>query len=130
MNDRYLGDGMGLRLIWGALALAGLAACGDRTHDYPALLPTAEVLAEPRIPGHAADAARDDSVGPSLEARGKALAAQAGGPSHSSDSDLQARAKALQARAKALSQQPLDDSAAGPDCPADQPDCTGTPAKD
>ena len=86
---------MGLRLILGAVALTGLAACGDDTRDYPALLPTADVLAEPAIPGHAADAAADDSLGAALDARGKALAGRAGGPPMTDSADLQARADAL-----------------------------------
>ena len=112
---------MGLRLILGAVALTGLAACGDDTRDYPALLPTAEVLADPSIPSHAADAAADDSLGAALDARGKALAGRAGGPPMASNADLHARADALRARAAILSQQSLD----APDCPADQPDCAG-----
>lgn len=119
-----MGDGMGLRLILGAVALTGLAACGDDTRDYPALLPTAEMLAEPAIPRHAADAATDDSLGPSLEARGKALAGRAGGAPVAGSADLNARAEALRARARALSQQSLD--SAGPaGCPAGQADCAG-----
>ena len=112
---------MGLRLILGAVALAGLAACGDDTRDYPALLPTADVLAEPAIPSHAADAAADDSLGAALDARGKALAGRAGGPPMTDSADLQARADALRSRARDLSQQSLD----APDCPTDQPDCAG-----
>ena len=120
-----LGDGMGLRLILGAMALMGLAACGDDTRDYPSLRPTAEMLAEPAIPGHAADAATDDSLGATLDARGKALegragAERAGGPAITGGGkELQTRADALRARARVLSQQSLDE----PECPADQPDC-------
>ncbi|RCW83440.1 hypothetical protein [Paracoccus lutimaris] len=117
---------MSLRLIGGALTLIALTACGDRTHDYPALLPTAQILADPAIPAHAGDAARDDSLGASLDARGKALAGRAGGPPMASNADLQSRADALRARAAILSQQSLDD----PDCPADQPDCAGQSAQD
>ena len=109
---------MGLRLILGAVALTGLAACGDDTRDYPALLPTAEVLADPSIPSHAA---ADDSLGAALDARGKALAGRAGGPPMTDSADLQARADALRSRARDLSQQSLD----APDCPTDQPDCAG-----
>ena len=109
---------MGLRLILGAVALTGLAACGDDTRDYPALLPTAEVLADPSIPSHAA---ADHSLGAALDARGKALAGRAGGPPMARNADLHARADALRARAAILSRQSLD----APDCPADQPDCAG-----
>jgi hypothetical protein len=121
---------MGLRLIWGALALAGLTACGDRTHDYPALMPTAEMLAEPAIPAHVGNAARDDSLGPALEARGKALAGQAGGPPMAGTADLQARADTLRARAKTLSQQSLDAEPDAETCPADQPDCASQSAQE
>ena len=123
---------MGLRLILGALALSGLAACGESTRDYPSLLPTAEVLAEPAIPRHAADAATDDSLGAALDARGKALAGRAEGPPMSGGGELQRRADALRARARTLSQQSLDDAEAAPDaapaCPTDQPDCAGQEA--
>lgn len=116
---------MGFRLIGGAIALMGLAACGDDTRDYPALLPTEQVLAEPAIPAHAAGAARDDSLGAALDARGQALARHAG-PAPGRDSDLQRRADALRARAAALSQRAPD----AQQCPETQPDCTNQSAQE
>lgn len=121
-----MGGAMSLRLILGAVALTGLAACGDDTRGYPALLPTAVMLAEPAIPAHAADAAADDSLGASLDARGRALAAQAGAHPAPGSSDLNARADALRSRARELSQQSLD----GPDCTPDQADCAGQSAQE
>ena len=48
---------MGFRLIGGAMALMGLTACGGARSDYPALMPTDQILAEPAMPAHAGDAA-------------------------------------------------------------------------
>lgn len=117
---------MGFRLIVGAVALMGLAACGGDARDYPALLPTDQVLADPAIPVHAADAARDDSLGPVLDARGRALAQRGSPAPAASDAGLQRRADALRARAKALSQQSPDPRP----CAEDQPDCTIPPTQE
>lgn len=59
-----------------------VAACAPDGPDYPALLPTAEVLAEPALPAHAAvartpaDAARTEAA---TSARADALRSRAGG---------------------------------------------------
>lgn len=51
-----------------------LAACGDDSRDYPALIPTDQLLAEPAIPGHAGIAAGSpDQVASDLAAAGSAL---------------------------------------------------------
>ncbi|GEK68169.1 hypothetical protein [Paracoccus denitrificans] len=105
--------------IWSALALASLAACGDTAGDYPALMPTDRLLAEPALPGHAADAARDPAaVGGALDARGRSLAGRSGTGPAAHDAELQRRADALRARARALSQQSLAE-----DCPEGSTDC-------
>ncbi|MFN3275289.1 MAG: hypothetical protein ACK41U_11500 [Paracoccus sp. (in: a-proteobacteria)] len=64
------------------LALVLLAACAPDAAEYPALRPTAEVLAEPVLPAHAtaartpADAARTEAA---TSARAEALRRRAGG---------------------------------------------------
>lgn len=64
------------------LALALLAACATDGAEYPALRPTAEVLAEPALPTHAtvartpADATRTEAA---TSARAEALRRRAGG---------------------------------------------------
>ena len=110
---------MGFRLIGGAMALMGLTACGGARSDYPALMPTDQILAEPAMPAHAGDAARDDSLGAGLDARGRALAGRGQTGPVIKDHDLQSRADALRDRAKALSQQSLDTQ----QCPGNAPDC-------
>ena len=37
---------MGFRLIGGAMALMGLTACGGARSDYPALMPTDQILSD------------------------------------------------------------------------------------
>ena len=110
---------MGFRLIVGAMALMGLAACGGARDDYPALMPTDQILAEPAMPAHAGDAARDDSLGAALDARGRALAGGGRIGSVGSDADLTRRADALRERAKTLSEQSIDQQP----CAADAADC-------
>ncbi|WP_449045411.1 hypothetical protein [Paracoccus versutus] len=113
----FQGNGMGR--IWGALALASLAACGDMVGDYPELMPTDRLLAEPALPGHATDAGHDPAAaGGALDARGRSLAARAGAAPAAGDAALQRRAEALRARAKALSQQ-----SPAEDCPEGSADC-------
>lgn len=113
---------MRLAGIIGIAALAALAACGDG-RDYPALMPTEQVLAPPALPGHAADAAGDPgAAGDALAARGAVLAGRGGGGKVADAAALAARADALRARAKALSQRSLDA------CPEDQPDCAAPAA--
>lgn len=112
------GNGMRLAGIIGIAALAALAGCGDG-RDYPALMPTEQVLAPPALPGHAQDAAQDPGTATdALAARGAALSGRGTGGSVADAAALDRRAEALRARAKALSQRRLDDA-----CAPDQPDC-------
>lgn len=118
------------------LAAGALAGCSNRIGDYPALLPTDQVLAEPQLPGHARDAARDpQQTRDALSARAAGLSASAGaGPG--SDSALTARAEALRARAAALRKTSLDCPEGQADCPppaaepATQPAATTTTTQD
>lgn len=49
-------------------------ACGPRDDAYPALLPTAQILAEPILPDHAVPAARaPDAVDAEAASRAEAL---------------------------------------------------------
>ncbi|WP_062560681.1 hypothetical protein [Paracoccus aminovorans] len=116
---------MRLAGIIGIAALAALAGCEDG-RDYPALMPTEQVLAQPALPGHAADALRDpDAATGALAARGAALAGRGGGGSVADAATLDRRAAALRTRSKALSQRSLDDA-----CPEDQPDCAALTASE
>ncbi len=84
-----------------------VAACGDRSDDYPSLIPTDQLLAEPAIPGHAEIAATSpDQVAADLAAAGAGLAvsqAQVTAAEVGQDAELAARAEALRKRAAALS---------------------------
>ncbi|MDO5657858.1 MAG: hypothetical protein Q4G36_06005 [Paracoccus sp. (in: a-proteobacteria)] len=61
-----------LAAIAASLAVSG---CADRATDYPALAPTAELLAPPAIPGHAQIAADSpDQVVTDLTQAGQSLA--------------------------------------------------------
>ncbi|MFT4013307.1 MAG: hypothetical protein QM682_07850 [Paracoccus sp. (in: a-proteobacteria)] len=85
--------------------------------DYPRLLPTDQLLAEPALPSHARDAAQSpDAADATLARRAAALGAR-GGTGPVSDAGLMRRAEALRARAADLKTRSLDD------CPAEQPDC-------
>lgn len=100
-------------------ALLALAGCADRIGDYPALLPTDELLAEPDLPAHAADAATSDAgVAGGLQGRASGLASRVPAPA-ASDEDLTARADALRDRAAELSNTSLD--ACPPGAPCDEP---------
>lgn len=108
----------------GILALAVMAGCDDG-RDYPSLLPTDQVLAQPALPAHAGGVGTDPAaVTDALMARRAALQAQsaAGGGTGLDASDLDRRAAALRARAKALSARALDA------CPEGQADCAAAPA--
>lgn len=112
---------MGWLKTCAAGAVLALAACGGERSDYPSLLPTDQVLAEPALPGHAADAATDPGVASgALDMRGRSLSARAGGRGTDS-ADLAARAEALRQRAEALTRRDPGD------CPTDQPDCDTGP---
>ncbi|SDD74788.1 hypothetical protein SAMN05421538_102337 [Paracoccus isoporae] len=90
-------------LLGAALILAG---CGDRSGDYPALLPSEQILAEPAIPGHAEIAASSpDQVVSDLQNAGAALAVSSAEVTAAQSADAQAltaRAEALRRRAAEL----------------------------
>ncbi|MTH77499.1 hypothetical protein [Paracoccus aestuariivivens] len=111
---------MTARQIGWVLALLALTGCDDRIGDYPALLPTNQILAEPALPAHAADAAKDPTATTdALRGRAAGLTARAAGPvAH--DPDLADRADALRARANELSNASLDACPKG--APCDDPD--------
>lgn len=118
---RQFGKGGDMRAIWigyAVLAAGVLGGCSDRTGDYPKLLPTDQVLAEPRIPSHAAVVAQDpQETQQALSTRAAGLSASgAAGPG--ADSTLAARAEALQSRAAALRKTSLDCPETGKDCPS------------
>ena len=98
-----------------------LAACGDASGDYPALMPTDRLLAEPAIPGHAGIAATNpDQVVSDLQSSGAALAvsqAEVTAADVTDDAALNARAKALRQRAADLSAEtPVCVDPAATDC--------------
>ncbi|WBU57812.1 hypothetical protein [Paracoccus sediminicola] len=99
-----------------------LSGCADSSVDYPALLPTDQLLAPPSIPGHAEIAATSpDQVVSDLESAGAALAVSSAEVTAADPVDapaLDSRAEALRRRAEALRQR---DAECG-DLP-DDPDC-------
>lgn len=129
-SARPQGDhGRGCTVATALLIISSLAACGDYSADYPALMPTDQVLAQPDLPAHAAGAARSpQAIEDSLTARaahlagGKAARPPATGAG--AGGDLEARAAALQSRAAALARTPMGGD--GPDCPEGAPDCPAT----
>ncbi|MBC9245963.1 hypothetical protein H4P12_04365 [Paracoccus sp. 11-3] len=57
-----------------AASLLALTACDKQANTYPALLPTAQVLAEPVLPTHSTDAITSpESVDTQAKARADAL---------------------------------------------------------
>lgn len=109
MQLRHIGRHTG-----GVLIVMALLGCDDRMGDYPALMPTDQLLAEPHIPAHAGDQSTDQA-GAQLTARAAGLAR---GPSGLAPTgDLMRRADALRARADTLRQTSLDA------CTEDRPDC-------
>ncbi|MDP5308089.1 hypothetical protein [Paracoccus spongiarum] len=76
-----------LRRLAACLLLLSPAACATGQDTYPALLPTERILAEPRLPDHATDAAD--------------------GPA-AAEADSEARAAALRRRAEALRRPVID----------------------
>ncbi|MBD9525289.1 MULTISPECIES: hypothetical protein [Paracoccus] len=95
------------RIGW-ALALLALAGCDDRIGDYPDLLPTDQILAEPNVPAHAADAATDPTAATdALKSRAARISGTAPAPV-AADPALSRRADALRARAAELANTPLD----------------------
>lgn len=100
--------------------LALLAACGSGQDDYPRLLPTQAILAEPSLPDHAGPAATSgDPVKDAALARGSATRARADAiPDPLAGDDLNARAADLKRRAEALRR--TDTAANMPvECPPD-----------
>lgn len=98
---------MAIRALPLCLATALIvAACSDSSVDYPALLPTDPLLAEPAIPGHAEIAASSpDQVRSDLEAAGAGLAvssAQVAAETIADDQSIADRAAALRRRAAAI----------------------------
>lgn len=106
-----------------ALGLMVLAGCDDRLGDYPQLLPTDQILADPAIPGHASATAQDPAaVTQDLQGRAAALSKstpapvatglRARGPAApvmEDGSALAQRAEALRKRAAGLAATSLDD---------------------
>ncbi|SMO54850.1 hypothetical protein [Paracoccus laeviglucosivorans] len=109
---------MNAKLIGYAATLLLLAGCGDRMGDYPALMPTDQLLAEPTLPEHAQDAATDPTAtDAALQGRAAGLSGRSGAtPANSAD--LKRRADALRARASALAKTSLDE------CPEGDTSCT------
>ncbi|WP_209021242.1 hypothetical protein [Paracoccus ravus] len=107
---------MTARRIALACALLALAGCDDRIGDYPELLPTDQILAEPNLPAHAAESARDPSAATAgLTSRASALKANTPGQV-ANDESMSGRADALRARADALAQTQLDACPEGAAC--------------
>ena len=102
-----------------------LAACSDGSEDYPRLLPTQQILAEPSLPDHAGPAAASDApVREAVEGQGAATRGAANAiPDPVDEAALNARAADLRRRAEALRNQTSDGDAAcpggstSPDCP-------------
>jgi hypothetical protein len=71
-----------VRLLGPVIGLALTASCATDRGDYPALMPTAAILAEPALPSHA-ETARDPASAASNEAttsaRAEALRRRASG---------------------------------------------------
>lgn len=104
-----------MRRLAPALILA-LAACstGSTTGDYPALLPTEDLLREPALPPHAA--ADPDAVAAELDAdRGRLqrAAAEAAAPTAPG---LAARGAALRDRAAAINAAACAETPTAPGC--------------
>ncbi|TRW96252.1 hypothetical protein FNJ84_13265 [Paracoccus sp. M683] len=100
------------------------AGCSDDAADYPRLLPTQQILAEPSLPDHAGPITDNaDPLRQAVQARGAATQARAGTIADPADGrDLAARAADLRRRADALrseSTAPADacqTGAATPEC--------------
>lgn len=103
------------------LLLALVAGCDRSDGDYPRLLPTQQVLAEPVLSENAGPAAvSPDPVRGSVESRAAALRNRAAAiPDPVDDAALAARAADLRRRAEALRRQ-----GETPECPP------GTPISD
>lgn len=65
------------RPILALCAACALSACAGGQDDYPRLLPTEQVLAEPALPAHAATVAADAPPEAAVVARAEALRARA-----------------------------------------------------
>ena len=112
-----------LRILPLSVLCFAAVACTDGSGDYPRLLPTEQILAEPALPDHAGPATSSaDPVRDTVEAQGAATRSRADAiPDPVDDGALAARAADLRRRAEALRNQ----TDAPPDCPADAttPDC-------
>lgn len=100
------------------LLLCLTAACTGDDQEYPRLLPTQQILAEPTLPDHVPDAQAD--LDESLRAQGTATRARADAiPDPTDAGDLQARAADLRRRAEELRRADSDaeDCTSGPACP-------------
>lgn len=107
-----------------------LAACSAGTDDYPRLLPTQQILAEPALPDHAAPAIEADRpVRDTVEAQGAATrGAGEAIPDPVDAASLNARAADLRRRAEALRNQDAEtgsetcpSGATSSDCPQPAP---------
>lgn len=111
------------------LAAITLTACGDYAADYPQLAPTDQLLAPPKIPAHAADAASSpDAVDRALHSDHASVVARADRALRqgAGSGDLAERATALRARAASLSKTQIDgeDGALAPTQPPETPGLT------
>ncbi|MDO5642250.1 MAG: hypothetical protein Q4G26_07685 [Paracoccus sp. (in: a-proteobacteria)] len=110
---------MSFRALPGLSLLLVLAACSDHATDYPRLMPTDRLLAEPAIPGHAGIAATSpDQVAADLAAAGAGLhqsSARITAEGSAGDAELARRAEALRRRAAALAASDLSSCPALPD---------------
>lgn len=108
------------------ITLGLLAACSDGSEDYPRLLPTQQILAEPALPDHAGDAAASEApVRDAVKAQGATARSAADTiPDPVDDAALNARAADLRRRAEALRNQSTGDCDPGDssaDCPQPAP---------
>jgi hypothetical protein len=99
------------------ISLGLLAGCTDGSEDYPRLLPTQQILAEPTLPDHAEPAATSDApVRNAVEGQGAATRnAPDAIPDPVDEAALNARAADLRRRAEALRNQTTEGDAACPD---------------
>ncbi|AUH34735.1 hypothetical protein [Paracoccus tegillarcae] len=105
------------------LTLCFAAACTDDAGNYPRLLPTQQILAEPSLPDHAGPAdTSEEAVRQQVEQQGAATRARADAiPDPVDDASLDRRAADLRRRADELRRQTetpeCPPGVAAPDCP-------------